>query len=63
MKIVLQNMWTLKSLLKFYWNDLQEIINSKWNYLQKVIKGPTSLSVAHDRNDCAKHLIKFNGVN
>ncbi len=35
------------------------LIETKWNYLQKIIKGPASLSVAHDRNVCMKRLIKF----
>ncbi len=37
------------------------LVKTKWNYLQKIIKGPAPLSVAHDRNVCAKHLIKLRG--
>ncbi len=47
------------SKLKIKWNYLQKIIKTKWNYVQKIIKGPASLSVARDRNVCAKCWINF----
>ncbi len=53
--INLQNTWTLKL------NNINQI-KSKWNYLQKIIKGPASLSMAHDRNVCTLRLIKTKGV-
>ncbi len=54
-----QNTWTLQFLIKAKWDHLQKIIKTKWNYLQKIIKGPALLSMARDKNVCAKHLIKF----
>ncbi len=41
---------------------LQQIIKTKWNYLQKIIKGPASLGMAHDRNVSVKHLINFESL-
>jgi len=41
---------------------LQKMIKIKRNYLQKIIKGPASLGMAHDRNVSMKRLINFESL-